>query len=221
MSSNGYHDKIRKILAMLEGAKTEGEAKAANLALQRLLAKSNLTAEQVGALGSEDPSASIEEEPVYIGSNDVVWKRMLASAIAENLRCRVMLTAFPDKPRAKIIVFVGHVEDAAVASECYRLTLKVAQRCLKRYSKSCRDSGCPIDVTRYADTLLSLHRLSLVRTHATPQTHVAWVLLLFSDSHRLSEQRERIHRRKPFNERKRVHHLKPFQSVASAVREPL
>ena len=41
MSSNGYHDKIRKILAMLEGAKTEGEAKAANLALQRLLAKSN------------------------------------------------------------------------------------------------------------------------------------------------------------------------------------
>ena len=56
MSSNGYHDKIRKILAMLEGAKTEGEAKAANLALQRLLAKSNLTAEQVGALGSEDPS---------------------------------------------------------------------------------------------------------------------------------------------------------------------
>lgn len=121
MSSNGYHDKIRKILAMLEGAKTEGEAKAANLALQRLLAKSNLTAEQVGALGSEDPSASIEEEPVYIGSNDVVWKRMLASAIAENLRCRVMLTAFPDKPRAKIIVFVGHAEDAAVASECYRL----------------------------------------------------------------------------------------------------
>lgn len=94
MSSNGYHDKIRKILAMLEGAKTEGEAKAANLALQRLLAKSNLTAEQVDALGSEDPSASIEEEPVYIGSNDVVWKRMLASAIAENLRCRVMLTAF-------------------------------------------------------------------------------------------------------------------------------
>ena len=78
-----------------------------------------------------------------------------------------------------------------------------------------------LDVTRYADTLLSLHRLSLVRTHATPRTHVAWVLLLFSDSHRLSEQRERIHRRKPFNERKRVHHLKPFQSVASAVREPL
>ena len=78
-----------------------------------------------------------------------------------------------------------------------------------------------LDVTRYADTLLSLHRLSLVRTHATPQTHVAWVLLLFSDSYRLSEQRERIHRRKPFNERKRVHHLKPFQSVASAVREPL
>lgn len=136
MSSNGYHDKIRKILAMLEGAKAEGEAKAANLALQRLLAKNNLTAEQVGALGSEDPSASIEEEPVYIGSNDVVWKRMLASAIAENLRCRVMLTAFPDKPRAKIIVFVGHAEDAAVASECYRLTLKVAQRCFKRYSKA-------------------------------------------------------------------------------------
>ena len=99
------------------------------------------------AAGLLDSVVSIEEEPVYIGSNDVVWKRMLASAIAENLRCRVMLTALPDKPRAKIIVFVGHAEDAAVASECYRLTLKVAQRCFKLYSKSCRDSGCPIDVT--------------------------------------------------------------------------
>lgn len=182
MPSNGYHDKIRKILAMLEGAKTEGEAKAANLALQRLLAKSNLTAEQVGALGSEDPSASIEEEPVYIGSNDVVWKRMLASAIAENLRCRVMLTAFPDKPRAKIIVFVGHAEDAAVASECYRLTLKVAQRCFKLYSKSCRDSGCPIDVTvtavRNAYTTSALPKASMMpirnrlqRTRSLPSAY--------------------------------------------------
>lgn len=34
MPSNGYHDKIRKILAMLEGAKTEGEAKAAKQQLR-------------------------------------------------------------------------------------------------------------------------------------------------------------------------------------------
>lgn len=49
MPSNGYHDKIRKILAMLEGAKTEGEAKAANLALQRLL---------VGRQKKENPMAT-------------------------------------------------------------------------------------------------------------------------------------------------------------------
>lgn len=45
--NDALKEKIRKVLALLEGAKTEGEAHAASLALQRLLAKTDLSMEDV------------------------------------------------------------------------------------------------------------------------------------------------------------------------------
>lgn len=96
MSDNGYHDKIRKVLAMLEGAKTPGEAQAASLALQRLMARSGLTAEQVDALGAENVQFPVTQDGVYIGTNDVAWKKMLAAVIGENFRC--LLLASPSPP---------------------------------------------------------------------------------------------------------------------------
>lgn len=90
MPDNGYHDKIRKVLAMLEGAKTPGEAQAASLALQRLMARSGLTAEQVDALGAENVQFPVTQDGVYIGTNDVAWKKMLAAVIGENFRCEAI-----------------------------------------------------------------------------------------------------------------------------------
>lgn len=43
------------------------------------------------------------------------------------------------------MVFIGHEEDVQVASECYKLTIKVAQRCFRRYSKWRSDRCFPID----------------------------------------------------------------------------
>lgn len=145
MSNENYKDKIRKVLAMLEGAKTPGEAQAASLALQRLMARSGLTADDVEALGADDVEIPILEEGVYIGTNDTVWKKLLAAVIADNFRCEVMICSAVKNLRMKTIVFIGHEEDVQVASECYKLTIKVAQRCFKRYSKWRSDRCFPID----------------------------------------------------------------------------
>lgn len=44
---NPIDSKLKKILAMIDGANSEGEAKAASLALQRLLAANNMTLEDI------------------------------------------------------------------------------------------------------------------------------------------------------------------------------
>lgn len=44
---NPIDSKLKKILAMIDGATSEGEAKAASLALQRLLAANNMTLEDI------------------------------------------------------------------------------------------------------------------------------------------------------------------------------
>ena len=44
---NPIDSKLKKILAMIDGATSEGEARAASLALQRLLAANNMTLEDI------------------------------------------------------------------------------------------------------------------------------------------------------------------------------
>lgn len=109
------------------------------------MARSGLTADEVEALDTDDVSIPILEEGVYIGTNDTVWKRMLAAVIASNLRCEVMISSPKKNLRMKTMVFIGHEEDVQVASECYKLTIKVAQRCFRRYSKWSSDRDLPID----------------------------------------------------------------------------
>ena len=43
------NDKIKKILAMIDGATTEGEARAASLALQRLLVANDMTLDEIAS----------------------------------------------------------------------------------------------------------------------------------------------------------------------------
>lgn len=60
---NPIDSKLKKILAMIDGATSEGEARAASLALQRLLAANNMTIDEtaiasVSFRGSRTPTAS-------------------------------------------------------------------------------------------------------------------------------------------------------------------
>ena len=59
---NPIDSKLKKILAMIDGATSEGEAKAASLALQRLLAANNMTLEDIDLTDDAlEVSESVEE----------------------------------------------------------------------------------------------------------------------------------------------------------------
>lgn len=134
MPDERYREKIKKVIAMIEGAKTEGEAQAASLALQRLVARGGLTMDEVGAIGRA-PEGAVAEIKVRLGSSGLPWKRSLAGVVAENYRCELYIRKLGSKAWA---VFVGLDEDADVASECFKATLNAAKRCFRRYSDSYR-----------------------------------------------------------------------------------
>lgn len=135
MPDERYREKIKKVIAMIEGAKTEGEAQAASLALQRLVARGGLTMDEVGAIGRAPEGAVVEIKGVKLGSSGLPWKRSLACVVAENYRCELYFRRLGSKAWA---VFVGLDEDADVASECFKATFNAAKRCFRRYSDSYR-----------------------------------------------------------------------------------
>lgn len=139
--------KIRKVLALLEGAKTEGEAQAASLALQRLLARGGLAIEDVldGDAGVDDDE--VVETDCEIGGSSANWKMDLACVIARNYRCELYLKTLG---RKKTVVFVGLEQDAAVATGCFYATVKAAQRCFRSYCKGFREQHPFVDTSRAA-----------------------------------------------------------------------
>lgn len=137
--------KIRKVMALLEGAKTEGEAQAASLALQRLLAKSGLSVEDV--LGEQSSADEVAETDCAVGGSSASWKIDLAAVIARNYRCR-LYTKTHNKARS--VVFVGLAADADVATGCFYATVKAAQRCFRAYCKDMREGNPLVDTNRAA-----------------------------------------------------------------------
>lgn len=137
--------KIRKVLALLEGAKTEGEAQAASLALQRLLAKSGLSVEDV--LGEQGDEDDVTETDCTVGGSSASWKIDLAAVIARNYRCRLYTKI---RGKARTVVFVGLAADADVATACFYATTKATQRCFRSYCKGVREHNPAIDTSRAA-----------------------------------------------------------------------
>lgn len=138
--------KIAKVLALLEGAKTEGEAQAASLALQRLLAKSGLTVDEV--LAEQSGSDDVVESNCKVGDSSSNWKLALAHVIADNYRCKYYFRINRDGYRTA--VFIGAEEDSAVAAGCFHATVKAAQRCFKAYCKQARLENPLVNTKRMA-----------------------------------------------------------------------
>lgn len=82
---NNIDEKVRKIVALIDGAATEGEARAASLALQRLLVANNLKLEDINLDASP---AEVGEEACDLGRRIPEWKKTLALVVAANYRCR-------------------------------------------------------------------------------------------------------------------------------------
>lgn len=67
---NPIDSKLKKILAMIDGATSEGEAKAASLALQRLLAANNMTLEDIDLT---DDAPEVNESAEELGKRVPEW----------------------------------------------------------------------------------------------------------------------------------------------------
>lgn len=153
MATEKDKEKIRKILAMLEGATSEGEARAASLALQRALASSGLSLDEVGR---SNGSETVEEE-VACGQQAPAWKCFLANAIAGNFRCMTFMSrkyagvdAGGRTRWSRSFVFIGAGDDAAIAAKAFSASLAAAENCWDAYR---RQNG-PFRYSRVRNTYL-------------------------------------------------------------------
>ena len=132
------NDKIKKILAMIDGATTEGEARAASLALQRLLVANDMTLDEISL---SDDAPEINETGEDVGKRVAIWVKALAHVIASNYRCESYFHVCHErdfwtnrqKITSKQVVFVGEAEDSVVAAGCFRATRHAIERCFTSY----------------------------------------------------------------------------------------
>lgn len=130
--------KARKILRLIDGAKSEGEAAAAALALQRLLASSGLAIEEVRSDERPEASWSCTDHRSSLSR----WESNLAVTVARNLRCGVMYSPCTILGKSRVrLAFCGMEDDARIAKETYTSLRRAALACLARYAKELRDGG--------------------------------------------------------------------------------
>lgn len=136
---NPIDSKLKEIIAMIDGAASEGEARAASLALQRLLAANDMTLEDIDLT---DDAPEVNESAEELGKRVPEWVKVLANVIAKNYRCRCYMQTshgaydYWNGRRAVIgtrFVFVGESRDAVVASGCFRATKHAVETCFKKF----------------------------------------------------------------------------------------
>ena len=132
-------ERARKVIELIDGAKTEGEATAAALALQRILATTGLTVEEVRAHGDEP-----EVESCHSGerASARAWEVALALAVARNMRCEVAYSRRAAYGRMRASMkFYGMGTDPRIAAETFESLRSAATRCLARYAAELRATG--------------------------------------------------------------------------------
>lgn len=133
-------EKMKKVLALLEGAKTESEAKAASLKLQELLAKNHMNISEIEEACADEARAEVDEVMAEVGcGGGTKWKNNLANIIAANYRCETYERRSRRGGRdvGRWLVFVGEGGDAGLARKVFEVTVEVAQRL---YRKWCADT---------------------------------------------------------------------------------
>ena len=136
---NPIDSKLKKILAMIDGATSEGEARAASLALQRLLAANNMTIDDIEL---NDNVPEVNESAEDLGKRVPEWVKVLAYVIAKNYRCRYYMQTSHGAydywsgrhtVTGSRFVFVGESQDATVAAGCFRATKHAIETCFKKF----------------------------------------------------------------------------------------
>lgn len=122
-SQNKIIDKIEKLLA-LAGSDNENEARDAMTKARELMAKYEIRREQLHE-GQE------EERPVVHYTSPSFrddWCQMVACVIANNFRCRAVVTSFRRSGGAYRIKFFGYDEDAEICVNIFNYAVKVVRK---------------------------------------------------------------------------------------------
>lgn len=108
-------EKIKKCLELANNNPSAEEAKSAALMAQKLLAKYNISIEDIEDIGTTE---EIEESPIWF--KDLVtwgvvrgWKYQLAEIVAGNFRCKHFFYG------KAAVAFYGHKTDVQVAKQVY------------------------------------------------------------------------------------------------------
>lgn len=117
-------DKIRKLFSLSDSS-NEHEAKQAMLMAQKLMAKHNLEAKDIVINEKSDVH---EIECGDYGKK--TWKRILASVISNNFRCKHFYNN--RGRRGFIVVFVGILEDIEIAKEIYEFAINTIENNQKK-----------------------------------------------------------------------------------------
>lgn len=123
--------KVQKLLALANNNPSEGEAIAASMQAQKLLAKYNL---EIADVTGEEKKENIEQVIADVGAGKK-WKYTLAEAIAESYCCKCYYHG------AEQIVFYGYQSDVLIARRVYMYLFKVGHSLATKYVKTKRDSG--------------------------------------------------------------------------------
>ena len=116
-------DKIEKLLS-LAGSDNENEARDAMTKARELMAKYEIRREQLHE-GQE------EERPVVHYTSPSFrddWNQMVASVIANNFRCRAIVTSFRRSGGSYRIKFFGYDEDAEICVNVFNYAVKVVRK---------------------------------------------------------------------------------------------
>lgn len=134
MENINIADKIRKLLELSSNNSSEHEAIAAALKAQELMAKYDLTLEQV----KDGPKSKKIIETVYhhTGKHEMKkWKYRLASTISNNFRCKTLMYGHDE------VAFYGYEDDAKIALQVFTYLYEAGNRLAIRYYNQCRKNG--------------------------------------------------------------------------------
>lgn len=130
--------KIKKVLELSRNNPSEEEAKSAALMAQQLLAKYNLSIEEVDGIDASTVN-SIDEVRVDVPAKK--WKYMLSDIVARNFRCKHFYYG------KGTVVFYGYSADVRIAAETFSHLFAIGDKLAnKEVRKVMRKCGSASDV---------------------------------------------------------------------------
>jgi hypothetical protein len=132
-------EKVRKALALARDNPNDHEAETAMLLAQRLLAKNGMSMNDVEDSEGDKLDRIMEMHITERSGRIPWWKKSLAYTIAENFKCKSLITRFGNSNSS--LTFFGLEEDVLVAVEVYQYAEMVIDKLAKSYVGKIYRSG--------------------------------------------------------------------------------